>query len=125
MAGFPRAYVHYFNRRSGFVGYRWSGGFKSPAVEVERYFLSCAGYIERNRVEAGLVAVPWDYEGSSCRAYALGVPDPLVSYNVWYRELGRDDDSRQRRWREFLLGGDPNEAGVRRAEAGVGTERYL
>jgi hypothetical protein len=52
------------------------------------------------------------------------MPDPLLSYNVWYRELGRDDESRQRRWREFLLDNDPNEEVVRRAEAVLGTDAY-
>jgi putative transposase len=48
LAGLLRSYVHYFNRRHGFVGHLWQGRFKSPAVEVEAYFLSCARYIERN-----------------------------------------------------------------------------
>jgi REP element-mobilizing transposase RayT len=70
LAGLLRSYVHYFNRRHGFVGHLWQGRFKSPAVEVEAYFLSCARYIERNPVAAGLVTLPWKYEWSSCRAYA-------------------------------------------------------
>jgi putative transposase len=72
MAGLLRAYVHYFHRRTGFVGHLWQGRFRSPAVGVEQYFLSCARYIERNPVEAGLVVEPWEYAWSSCRAYALG-----------------------------------------------------
>jgi putative transposase len=76
LAGLLRSYVHYFNRRHGFVGHLWQGRFKSPAVEVEAYFLSCARYIERNPVAAGLVTLPWEYEWSSCRAYALGMAHP-------------------------------------------------
>src|SRR5579864_6133950 len=34
MAGLLRAYVHYFHRRTGFVGHLWQGRFKSPAVAV-------------------------------------------------------------------------------------------
>ena len=98
MAGVLRAYVHHFNRRYGFVGHLWQGRFKSPAVDVEPYFLSCARYIERNPVAAGLVAAPWDYAWSSSPAYALGKADPLLAYNVWYRELGKDASNRQRRW---------------------------
>jgi putative transposase len=32
MAGLLRAYVHYFNRRYGFVGHLWAGRLKGPAV---------------------------------------------------------------------------------------------
>jgi putative transposase len=42
MAGLLRSYVHYYHRRYGFVGHLWQGRFKSPAVAVEEYFLSCA-----------------------------------------------------------------------------------
>jgi len=95
---------------------RWQGRFKSPAVEVETYFLNCARYIERNPLAAGLVRQPWDYRWSSCPAYALGVQQPLLSYNVWYRDLGPDATRRQQRWRQFLLGEDPNEEAVRQGD---------
>jgi putative transposase len=62
MAGLLRAYVHHFNHRHCFIGHLWAGCFKSPAVDVEPYFLSCARYIERNPVEAGIVSTPWEYE---------------------------------------------------------------
>ena len=124
MAGLLRAYVHYFNRRHGFVGHLWQGRFRSPAVDVEAYFLSCARYIERNPVRAGLITVPREYEWSSCRAYALGAPDPLLSYNVWYRELAQNEQGRQQRWREFLLGDDPKEELVRRGDWIVGEDSY-
>jgi putative transposase len=71
MAGLLRAYTHHVHRRHGLVGRMWQGRFKSPAIEAERYALSCGSYIERNPLEAGLVAQPWDYRWSSCRAYAL------------------------------------------------------
>jgi putative transposase len=124
MAGLLRSYVHYYHRRTGFVGHLWQGRFKSPAVAVEGYFLSCARYIERNPVEAGIVALPWEYRWSSSPAYALGAPDPLLSYNVWYQGLGRDPAERQQRWREFLLGDDPIEAIVRRGDWTVGDDDY-
>src|SRR5215471_15649161 len=85
MAGVLLAYGHYYHRRYGFVSHLWQGRFKSPAGAVEAYFLSCARYIERNPVEAGLVTEPWQYRWSSCPAYALGVADPLLSYNVCYQ----------------------------------------
>jgi putative transposase len=116
--------VHYFHRRYGFVGHLWQGRFKSPAVAVEEYFLSCARYIERNPVEAGLVPEPWLYRWSSCPAYALGVPDPLLSYNVWYQSLGADAAQRQQRWREFLMADDRHEEVVRRHDWTIGNEGF-
>jgi REP-associated tyrosine transposase len=124
MAGLLLAYVHYHHRRSGFVGHLWQGRFKSPAVGVEDYFLSCARYIERYPLVAGLVGQPWQYRWSSCPAYALGVADPLLSYNVWYQGLGAVAEQRQQRWREFLFGDDPREEVVRRGDWTIGEEGY-
>ena len=70
-------YVHYFNRRYRFVGHLWQGRFKSPAIKMETYLLSCGRYIERNPLTAGLCELPWDFAWSRGRAYALGEPDPL------------------------------------------------
>jgi putative transposase len=72
MAGLLLAYVRYFNRRYGFVGHQWQGRFRSPLVQRRGYWLSWGGYIERNPVEASLVARPWDYRWSSCRHSSLG-----------------------------------------------------
>jgi putative transposase len=93
-------------------------------VAVEEYFLSFARYVERNPVEAGLVTEPWSYRWSSSRAYALGTEDPLLSYNVWYRNLAADSATRQQRWREFLLGDDPREELARRGDWIEGSEGY-
>ena len=124
MAGLLRSYVHYFNRRHGFVGHLWQGRFKSPAVEAERYLLSCGRYIERNPLEAGMVEEPWAYQWSSCRAYALGEADPLLTEDPYYTELAADPCRRQARWREFLLSADPGEEVVRRSDWVVGEEGF-
>ena len=68
MARLLRAYVPYYQRRTGFVGPLWQGRFQSPAVAVEDYFLRCARYIERNPVRAGQVDEPWHCRWSSCSA---------------------------------------------------------
>ncbi len=124
LAGLLRAYVHYFNRRYRFVGHLWQGRFKSPAVQVEEYLLSCGRYIERNPVEAGLVGQPWDYPWSSARAYALGATDVLLAPNPWYEELAATPRQRQELWRQFLLGDDPREATVRQADWAIGDEAF-
>lgn len=124
MAGLLRAYVHYFNRRYGFVGHLWQGRFKSPAIKWDGSLLSCGRYIERNPLQAGLVGEPWQYPWSSCRWYALGQSDPWVSANPLYAELAESAVRRQQLWRDFLLGDDPREAAVQRGEWAVGDESF-
>ncbi len=124
VAGLLRSYVHYYNRRHGFVGHHWQGRFKSPAIEAERYLLSCGRYIERNPLEAGMVQAPWEYPWSSCRAYAWGEPNALLARNSWYDDLGQEPQIRQCRWREFLEGEDPSEPVIRRADWVVGAAAF-
>jgi putative transposase len=124
MAGLLRAYVHHCHRRHGFVGHRWQGRFKSPTVQRRGYLLSCGRYIERNPLEAGLVAEPWAYRWSSARAYALGEPDPLLDDNPEYLGLSESPERRQQLWRAFLLGEDPREEVVRRGDWAVGDEDF-
>jgi len=101
--------VRYFQRRYRFVGHVFAGRFKSPAIEVEPYLLSCGRYIERNPVAAKLLTQAWEYRWSSCRAYALGEADGLLAANPWYEQLAVEPARRQALWREFLLGEDPKE----------------
>lgn len=119
-AGLQRAYVHHLTRRHQFVGHLFQGRFKSVAVQRQTYALSCGRYIERNPLEAGMVAEPSAYRWSSAAYYALGTPDPLVDENALYTGLSAEPARRQERWREFLVGDDPKEDAVRRAEWVVG-----
>ncbi len=116
MAGLLRAYVHHLHRRYGFVGHLGQGRFQSPAVACDAYLLSCGRYVERDPLAAGLVEAPWDYPGSSAAAYALGRADGLVAANPWYEALAASAVARQQRWQEFLLGADPGEEVMARAE---------
>jgi putative transposase len=116
MAGLLRSYVHYFNRQYGFVGHLWQGRFKSPAIGIEEYLLSCGRYIERNPLDAWLVAQPWDWRWSSCRYYALGEPDELLTANPYYLEMAPEPTRRQERWRAFLSDHDPKEEAIGRQD---------
>jgi putative transposase len=120
VAGLLVAYWHHYRRRHGLVGHLFQGRFKSPAIEAEAYLLSCGRYVERNPLEAGLVAVPWDYRWSSARAYALGEADALLAANPWYEALSPEPARRQALWRDFLLGDDPKEEAVRRDDWVIG-----
>jgi putative transposase len=124
MAGLLRAYVHHCHRRHGFVGHRWQGRFKSPAVQCSEYLLSCGRYIERNPVEVGFAALPWEYVWSSAAAYALGKPDALLAENAEYLGLACSADQRQETWQRFLLTDDRREAMVRRGDWAIGDDEF-
>src|SRR5207237_185291 len=124
MAGLLRAFVHHCHRRHGFVGHRWQGRFKSPAVQCREYLLSFGRYIERNPVAPGPWAGPWAYRWSSARGYGLGETDPLLAANAEYINLSQDGARRQQLWREFLLGEDPREEEVRREDWALGDQAF-
>jgi putative transposase len=124
MAGLLLAYARYCNGRHGFVGHLFQGRFKSPLVQREGYWLSCGRYIERNPLVAGMVSAPWDYPWSSCRAYACGAADPLLTEDPCYTELSPDPGRRQQLWREFVSGDDPREAAIARGDWAVGDDGF-
>jgi putative transposase len=125
MAGLLRAYAHHRRRRHRFTGHGWGGRFKSPAIQVREYLLSCGRYAERNPVEAGMVRMPWDYPWSSARALALGEADGLVDENPEYLALADTPRRRQELWRGFLVGDDPREDAARREDGAVGDAAFL
>lgn len=81
-------YVHYFNRRYHRTGTLWEGRFRSALVQSRAYFLQCSRYIDLNPVRAGIVRDPSEYEWSSFRCLAQGVPDVLVHPHGEYLNLG-------------------------------------
>jgi hypothetical protein len=96
---------------------------KCPAILAESYLLSRGRYLERNPLEARLVAAPWEYAWFGCRAYALGEANALLGVNPYYQELAADAPGRQR-WQELLLGKDLREVMVRRGEWAVGDAAF-
>jgi putative transposase len=124
MAGILRSYVHFYHGHYGYVGHLFQGRFKSPVIEAERYLLTCGRYIERNPLKAGMVAEPWLYRWSSCRAYVLGEVDTLLSVKRWYEELSPKAEKRRRLWRAFVLGEDPNEEVVSQKDWAIGSARF-
>jgi putative transposase len=124
MAGLLRSYVHHCHRRRGFVGHQWQGRFKSPAVQDGAYLLSCGRYIERNPLAASMVQEPWDYAWSSCKHYALGVADPLVTESPSYTEFGADPQRRRMLWQDFLVHDDERAAAVREGDWAIGDEAF-
>jgi hypothetical protein len=56
--------------------------------------------------------------------YALGRADVLLAENAEYIALSDRPESRQERWREFLLGTDARDPVVRHADWAIGDESF-
>jgi len=101
-------YVPYFNRRYARTGTLWEGRFKSCLVDSARYVLGCHRYIERNPVEAGMVATPAAYVWSSHRGNIGLADDKLLSPHVEYLALASESASRYAAYRAvFEMEEDP------------------
>jgi hypothetical protein len=59
-------------------------------------------YLDRNAVRAGLVQDPTTYPWSSCAAYALGMPNPVITLHPSYLALSPYAKVRQRQYRALL-----------------------
>lgn len=96
-------YYHYFRQRYGFDGVFWQGRFKSQLVSNDIYLIQCGKYIELNPVRAGIVKQPEDYQWSSYTHYAFGKSDSLVTDDILYNEMGRDQESRQENYKKLII----------------------
>ncbi|MGC8745758.1 MAG: transposase [Candidatus Saccharicenans sp.] len=88
-----RKYTWHINVRNNWRGHLWQGRFISYPMD-ETYLYSCARYIERNPVRAGLVSKAEDYPWSSARAHIFGIKDPVLSSIPLARQIGD--------WRAYL-----------------------
>jgi len=89
-----RYYVQYFNKRYHRSGTLWEGRYKATLIDNEKYFLTCARYIEMNPVRAGMVQYPGDYLWSSYHYNALGKDDALIHPHDQYLALGSTKEKR-------------------------------
>jgi putative transposase len=99
---FPRAmkqldggYGRYSNRKHGRRGTIWCGRYDAKPLLDERYFWTCFTYIERNPVEAGIVAAAEDYPWTSYRAHAWGEQIRWLTPHPLYIALGETAVERQ------------------------------
>ena len=93
------SYVRYFNRTYQRTGTLWNGRYRGFLVDNERYCLTCLRYIERNPVNAGIVASPSAYSWSSYAVHAFGRgPDWIAPHSVYYA-LGDTAEKRQEAYR--------------------------
>ena len=104
-----RSYVRYFNSHSGRSGTLWEGRYRSTVLQAERYLLPCMAYLDRNPVQAGLVAQPDEYPWSSYCHYIGRRVDRLVRPHALYWALGNTPFAREARYSELVAAGDDPE----------------
>jgi len=83
-------FARYFGRKYGWKGHVWEARYTNRLILDETYFIRCAGYIENNPVEAGIVEQPFDYPWSSAPFYALGYRDPLTDRDPYFKTAYED-----------------------------------
>ncbi|MEA3248829.1 MAG: transposase [Patescibacteria group bacterium] len=84
------------------TGHLWEKRFWSDVIQDEKYFLTCAAYIELNCVRADIVAHPADYRWSSYNKLAFGTKDVIVDYSDIYLELGSIPENRMVAYRAMI-----------------------
>jgi putative transposase len=88
-----RRYTRYINFRESWRGYLWQGRFSSVPLD-ESHLVAAMRYVERNPVDAGLVATAVEYPWSSARAHCHHTGDPLLSACFLTEQLEN--------WEDFL-----------------------
>ena len=91
-----------FHRLRGRRGHFWERRYRACLVEDDLYALAALRYLDRNPVRAGLVTDPTTYPWSSCAAYALGTPSPVIAFHPSYLALSSSAKGRQRQYRALL-----------------------
>lgn len=102
MKGVAQMHTQYVNRTYRRSGTLWEGRFDSCLVQAEDYLLACYRYVELNPVDAKMCTIPGEYEWSSYRANAEGVPDPTITPHEQYARLGLTAELRRAAYRELV-----------------------
>jgi putative transposase len=122
VGGVQQAYAQYHHARHSGSGVFWQGRFKSKAVEVGTYLVSCGRYIERNPVRAGLVEVAWEYRWSSAAAYVRQLADGVTDQNPYVGEFAARD--REAYAAALMSGVDDQVVKLVEGERAVGTREF-
>lgn len=92
-------YVRYYNRKHSRLGTLWNGRYKAKILLDPLYWWTCLAYVERNPVDAGIVAAPEEYEWSSYSVHAAGARNDWLVPHRMYEELGATPAERQAAYR--------------------------
>ena len=106
------AYTTYFNIKRKRSGHLFQGRYKSIVIEKDSYLLELSRYIHLNPVRAGIVQRPQDHLFSSYRSYIFPKPESMVSRELLWDMISRNQEEAPRRYRDFvesaLLEAPPN-----------------
>lgn len=94
-------YVRYYNKKHRRLGTLWCARYRAKLIGEERYWLACLRYIERNPVQAGMVADAAAYRWSTYGAHAGGASATWLATHPLYEQLGSTPDDRRRAYRAF------------------------
>jgi len=97
-----QGYARWFGKHMQYSGHVWQGRYKSPLIEHESYYLEAGRYIERNPLRAKLVTDLNEYRWSSYPCYASGTPNPLLTEDPYYAQLGSTPSRRQTAYQDFV-----------------------
>jgi putative transposase len=111
-----QVYATYFHRKYDSVGFLFQNRYKSIPIEKESHLLEGARYIESNPVRAKICNDPRDYPWSSYLFYAKGKENGLIEKpNPFYVGLAKNQNDRQRMYRDFILKEGPYDDIIDRA----------
>ena len=118
-----------FHKARGRRGHFWERRHRAVVVEDDCYTLTALRYLDRNPVRAGLVEDPTTYPWSSCAAYALGTPNPIITFHPSYLGLSPNPTVRQRQYRTLLAPSPDPKADTRdprwSTQRAVGTSAFV
>jgi len=97
------AYFYYYKNHYGWDGHFWKDRFKSQPVGKDNYFIQCGKYIELNPARAEMVENPENYEYSSYKFYVFGVEDSLITEDIFYKSLGKNNKQRQKEYKKLII----------------------
>lgn len=102
MQRLSQRYVRIINKSCRRTGTLWEGRYKAGLIDTESYLLTCMRYIELNPVRARMASHPAEHAWSSYRHNGQGTPDSAVTAHPLYLQLGHDQPSRCRAYRELF-----------------------
>lgn len=97
------SYANYYKKEYGLIGHLWQGRYKSQLISSDAYFMQCGKYIELNPLRAGIVQKPGDYKFSSYNHYAFSKNNSLITDDIFYKELGPNEEERGRMYRDLTI----------------------
>jgi len=94
-------YVRYYNRSYERTGTLWNGRYRAKIIDDAAYSLTCLRYVDRNPVNAKIVATPEEYRWSSYLANGFGEWPNWLTPHPDYLALGGTVEDRASAYRQL------------------------